>query len=107
MTAMVASPNTVMDPSWYPDSGATNHCTPDCSNLQNKAKYQGSERIYMGNGKGLPISSIGHNTFTHNSHVFQLRNILHIPQIKKNLLSVSKFVRENYVLLSFILTFAL
>ena len=61
--AMVASPDTVADPMWYPDSGATNHCTPDSSHLMNKMDYQGKDKIYVGNGTGLAISSIGSNTF--------------------------------------------
>ncbi|KAK0581378.1 hypothetical protein LWI29_013065 [Acer saccharum] len=40
MSAMVASPEMVADPVWYPDSGATDHCTPDGNNLMNKAEYQ-------------------------------------------------------------------
>ncbi|KAL5845744.1 hypothetical protein ACOSQ3_009268 [Xanthoceras sorbifolium] len=101
MQAMIATPNTVADSSWYPDSGATNHCTPDVNNLQTKADYHGNERIYMGNGNALTIASIGDNSFDSNNHIFRLRNILHIPQITKNLLSVSKFVRENAVFIEF------
>ncbi|KAL5803798.1 hypothetical protein ACOSQ3_030598 [Xanthoceras sorbifolium] len=101
MQAMLAAPNTLADSSWFPDSGATNHCTPDVSNLQTKTNYHGSERIYMGNGNAITISSIGHNYFDHNNHIFHLRNILHIPHITKNLLSVSKFVRENAVFIEF------
>ncbi|KAL6310823.1 hypothetical protein AAG906_017309 [Vitis piasezkii] len=33
MVAMVATPNVVTDNSWYPDFGATNHCTSDPNNL--------------------------------------------------------------------------
>ncbi|KAL5802139.1 hypothetical protein ACOSQ4_030444 [Xanthoceras sorbifolium] len=101
MQAMLAAPNTLADSSWFPDSGATNHCTPDVSNLQTKTNYHGSERIYMGNGNALTISSIGHYYFDHNNHIFHLRNILHIPHITKNLLSMSKFVRENAVFIEF------
>ncbi|KAK0601129.1 hypothetical protein LWI29_021446 [Acer saccharum] len=52
MAAMIATPETVIDPLWYPDSGATDHCTPESSNLMHKADYQGKEKIYMGNGSG-------------------------------------------------------
>ncbi|KAK3226536.1 hypothetical protein Dsin_006398 [Dipteronia sinensis] len=49
MTAMIASPETLSDTAWYPDSGATDHCTLYPSNLANRHDYQGRERIYMGN----------------------------------------------------------
>ena len=59
MAAMLATPEIVADPMWYPDSGATNHCTADVENLSNKVDYQGKEKIYMGNGAGLNIHSTG------------------------------------------------
>ncbi|KAL5793299.1 hypothetical protein ACOSP7_001893 [Xanthoceras sorbifolium] len=88
MQAMIATPNTVADFSWYLNSGATNHYTPDVNNLQTKSDYHGNEMIYMGNGNALTISSIGDNSFD-------------IPHITKILLSVSKFVRENAVFIKF------
>lgn len=48
---------------WYLDRGATNHCTPDASNLQNKADYYGQEQVFMGNGQCVNISSMGSNSF--------------------------------------------
>ncbi|KAL5772666.1 hypothetical protein ACOSQ2_012590 [Xanthoceras sorbifolium] len=55
----------------------------------------------MGNEAGLPITSTSFNTFDVNKHTFYLKKILHIPHIKKNLLSVSKFVKDNQVFLEF------
>ncbi|KAK0577245.1 hypothetical protein LWI29_030132 [Acer saccharum] len=57
MAAMIAGPETVMDPMWYPNSGATDHCTPDPNNLSNRFDYTGKERIFMGNGVGLENDS--------------------------------------------------
>ncbi|KAL5739932.1 hypothetical protein ACOSQ2_029112 [Xanthoceras sorbifolium] len=62
MQAMIATPNTVADSSWFPDSGATNHCTPDVNNLQQGAPYQGTERIYMGNGSCYEEGSSSRNS---------------------------------------------
>ncbi|PON93298.1 hypothetical protein TorRG33x02_108690 [Trema orientale] len=59
MSAMVATPNTLTDMSWYPDFGATNHLTPDINTLMTKQDYTGSDQIHMGNGIGLNISHIG------------------------------------------------
>ncbi|KAL5545398.1 hypothetical protein UlMin_005085 [Ulmus minor] len=39
MSAMVATPNTVADESWYLDSGATHHMTQNASTLSNSTPY--------------------------------------------------------------------
>ncbi|KAL5743425.1 hypothetical protein ACOSQ2_026541 [Xanthoceras sorbifolium] len=39
--AMIASSSTIADPSWYVDSGATNHITPDFNNLSISNEYRG------------------------------------------------------------------
>ncbi|TXG72185.1 hypothetical protein EZV62_000764 [Acer yangbiense] len=101
MTAMIASPISIADPLWYLDSGATDHYTPDDGNLLNKIDYTGKEMIFMGNGTGLNIASTRYNTFNLDKHTFLLKNILHIPHVTKNLLSVSKFVRDNNVFIEF------
>lgn len=63
MFAMMATPKSILDDSWYPDSEATNHLTSDASNLMTKAKFHGSEQVPMGNGKGICIKHIGDSVF--------------------------------------------
>ena len=58
----------------------------------------------MGNGTGLEISHIGLSVFPSSSSpnkVLFLKNILRVPAIKKNLLSVSQFARDNNVYFEF------
>lgn len=55
----------------------------------------------MGCGEGLSISHIGHSNFFSSSRSFILRNLLHVPQITKNLISVSKFASDNHVFFEF------
>ncbi|MED6223787.1 hypothetical protein PIB30_077520 [Stylosanthes scabra] len=50
--AMIANPSTLNDQSWYADSGASHHCTPDVTNLQHSTDYHGQEHVYIGNGTG-------------------------------------------------------
>lgn len=53
MTAMLtSSPCTAFDPKWYPNSGATNHVTPNPNNLAIKENYTGTDQIHIGNGSG-------------------------------------------------------
>ncbi|KAH6801210.1 hypothetical protein C2S52_001674 [Perilla frutescens var. hirtella] len=97
--------------SWYPDSGVTNHVTYDISNLNMATDYQRSERLQMGNGVGLRILHIGDSIVrvpaNNSNHAFLLKNLLHVPLIKKNLLSVSQFACDNRVLFEFHPTFCL
>jgi len=84
---------------WYPDSGATHHLTPDASTLNHKTPYTGFEMVKIGNNTGLSIKNIGFATYTTPifSTKFSLTHFLHMPSIFKNLLSVSKFARDNHV----------
>ena len=89
---MVATPKDLQNCCWFPDSGATNHVTHDLGNLNFGAEYNGNSKIHMGNGIGLEISHIGLSVFPSSfspNKVFFLKNILRVPVIKKNLLSVS------------------
>ena len=60
LKATTASASSVADPSWYIDSGATNHITPDINNLSTSHEYRGTMKLAVGNGHTLPISRIGH-----------------------------------------------
>ena len=80
---------------WFSDTGATDHFTPDLINLNNPMDYQGSDQVSIGNGTGLPITHIGHSQLKASSHIFNLRKILCVPSMKTNLLSVNKFCHDN------------
>jgi histone deacetylase 1/2 len=70
---------------WFPYTGANHHITPDI----------------VGDGKGLVISNIAHSKIHSPKRTFTLSNILHVPAIKKPLLSVQKFSLENNVFFEF------
>lgn len=58
----------------------------------------------MGNGQGLSITSIGSTKFLSptNPHItLSLNNLLLVPSITKNLVSVSKFANDNKVFFEF------
>ncbi|KAL5861880.1 hypothetical protein ACOSQ4_003176 [Xanthoceras sorbifolium] len=82
MSAMIASPSTVMDPNWYVDSGATNHITSDINNLSINSTYKGNKTLAVGNRQTLPISHVGKSFLPFNISSFPaiyLDNILFIP----------------------------
>lgn len=54
---MVASQNASMvNPTWFTDSGEANHVTSDLSNLKLHSKYHGNYMVGVGNGNILSIS---------------------------------------------------
>ncbi|XP_019435087.1 PREDICTED: uncharacterized protein LOC109341601 [Lupinus angustifolius] len=82
---------------WYPDSGATNHLTADPTMLHEPTENFGPDQIYMGNGTKASISCCGNTYFqSSNPLVFlSLQNLLLVPTITKNLMSVSQFAKDN------------
>ncbi|VVA35516.1 PREDICTED: Retrovirus-related Pol poly from, partial [Prunus dulcis] len=86
---------------WLADSGASNHVTSNMSNLGHSSPYTGSETLRVGDGNSLPISHT-RSTILHTSNAkFHLLNVLHVPQVAHNLLSVHKFVSDNHCSLIF------
>ncbi|KAL4360589.1 hypothetical protein GQ457_04G012070 [Hibiscus cannabinus] len=86
---------------WFVDSGASHHVSPDSSKLVDSADYAGPGKLTVGNGMRLGISRIGQSSLISSSRTLYLNNVLHVPSITKNLVSVSKLTRDNKVFLEF------
>ena len=101
-TVCMATPDIMIDPSWYADSGATNHVTVEMNNLSLKKPYEGHEKLMIGNGKSLDITHIGHSylpiPYAKSLH---LKNILGVPKITKNLVNISKLTADNHIFIEF------
>nr|XP_009785398.1 PREDICTED: uncharacterized protein LOC104233667 [Nicotiana sylvestris]XP_016514486.1 PREDICTED: uncharacterized protein LOC107831248 [Nicotiana tabacum] len=82
-------------PQWYVDTGASSHMTPTTSNLSSIQPYNGNDSVMVGNGNQLPISYTGNGNFSTHSFTFSLKNILVVPTLSCNLLSVRKFTSDN------------
>ena len=86
--------NTPTEGQWVPDTGSTTHITDDPSILSKLQSYVGSDSVMVGNGSELPITHTGHaNIFSPGSSL-TLNNVLVVPDIKKNLLSVSQLTSD-------------
>ena len=86
------------DPAWFVDSGVTNHITSNVKNLSLHAPYNGNDKVSIGNGKQLSMSNVGlgHlSTQTTPVSTISLPNVLHVPTMKKNLISVSQLTRDH------------
>ena len=91
------------DPSWYPNSGAVHHLTSNQSNLLTGSKYSGTNQVYIGNGIGMSIHHIGHSLLQSivSNKTFKVHDLMHVPEITKNLISISKFAKDNNVYFEF------
>lgn len=66
--------------------------TVDASNVNQKAVYNGNETLTVGNRTRVPISHIRNSVvktkYVDNSTII-LKNMLHVPWIKRNLISIA------------------
>lgn len=93
--ACVSTPDTVGDNAWYPDLKATHLLTKSPSALDHISPYTGLGKVYVGNGSSLPVLHTGQTYLLTHSHPLYMRSLLFVPSITKNLLSVSKFTKNN------------
>lgn len=63
--------------------------------------YTASDEVYIGDGISFPIANTGSTSLPSSSRSLLLNNILHVPNISRNLLSVSKLCHTNNVTIEF------
>ncbi|KAM2633067.1 hypothetical protein EV1_023726 [Malus domestica] len=83
-------------PTWILDSGATSHITNDISAIHSPMPYHGDDKVYIGDGQGMPIHHTGTSVLKTPTAAFKLNNVLHVPHMKFNLLSAYQFLKDNY-----------
>ena len=97
------------DERWYLDSGAIHHLTNNMVNMQVREEFNGFDQLIIGNGQGLPITHVGDANFVfktssaqHKHPHIALKDILLVPLITKNLLSISKLTYDNHLSIEFL-----
>ncbi|GJN07117.1 hypothetical protein PR202_ga24915 [Eleusine coracana subsp. coracana] len=85
---------------WIVDSGCSNHMTNDYKKLEDMADYKGRRVVLTADNTKLPISHVGKATISrYGPQQLQLEKVYHVPELKKNLLSVPQLIAEGkYVL---------
>ena len=100
--AFIAANNGSRENDWHADTSATHHITPYMANLNLKSDdYTDTNQLQVGNNQGLYISKTGNSSLYTSSQSFVLNQVLLVPQIQKNLLSVQKFCTDNNVYFEF------
>jgi hypothetical protein len=84
---------------WYTDIGASAHMIFDVSQLDKMEPYTGKNKVTVGNGSSLPITHMGSYSSTSS---FKLNDVLVVPNLTKNLLSISKLTNYFPLFVSFI-----
>jgi GAG-pre-integrase domain len=87
--------------SWYMDSGASVHVTPNLNVFTEYSPYSGSDQLRVGDSKGLEISHIGTAYLSTGTISLLLSNVLHVQTISKSLLNISKLTADNNAYVEF------
>lgn len=85
----------------YTNTGATDHITSELNKLAMREKYSGNEQIHTASGSGMSISHVGHSVLHTPDRNLILKDVLHVPSAKKNLVSVHRFTADNNAYLEF------
>ena len=92
-------------PNWLLDTRASHHVTSNLNNLSLSQPYKGPDDIVIGDGTSLHITHVGHSTLSTPSNSFTLSNVLCVPSMKQNLVSVSQFCKNNNISIEFFPSF--
>jgi histone deacetylase 1/2 len=90
-----------VDSNWYTDTGATDHITSELDKLVIHDKYNGNDQIRTASGAGMNINHVGKAIISTPNCNLYLNNVLHVPNAKKNLVSVHRVAADNNAFLEF------
>lgn len=81
---------------WEIDSGALSHMSSNDGTLSSLHPLPVPHSVTVGNGASMPVTVSGH-TYIHTPcrQSFTLKDVLYVPTLIRNLLSVRKFTRDN------------
>lgn len=75
--------------------------TNDLNNLSSFLPYEGIDALHIGNGTSMPIQHIGSSTLSFANSTFLLHDVLYVLTFTKKMLSLSKLLRDNSILIEF------
>ena len=96
------TPSYPIDASWYMDTAATDHMTNEMDKIPSSQPYLSQDKDHLANGSGMHVTHIGQSSLpTSTSRELQLQNVLHVPDVTRNLLSVPRLTHDNDVFVEF------
>ena len=98
LCATLSECNLVGNPNeWWIDSGATRHVCATKSMFSTYSEADSEEKLYMGNSSTSKVEGAGKVSLRMTSgKVVSLYNVLHVPEIRKNLVSTSLLVKHGF-----------
>ncbi|CAI5980059.1 unnamed protein product [Closterium sp. NIES-65] len=82
---------------WFLDTGATQHMTNSASLLNNIGAPGDVTSIVFGNNESLPVVGVGSTRLIVDSGPVDVMNVLHVPGVKVNLLSVPQLAKKGVI----------
>lgn len=79
---------------WFIDSGASRHMTPH-KNILNNHKQCDIRNIVTANNARLKVNGVGNVNLRIDGHSVEICDVLHIPELTANLLSVKRIVEKG------------
>lgn len=95
--ANFTSPSSSNISPWLLDIGASHHVTADLNNLSLHAPYTDHDDVMIGDGTTLPITHTGSVSLPTLNSSFHLHDVLCVPTMQKNLISIALFCQTNNV----------
>lgn len=86
---------------WLTDSSCNAHMTIDLGNLSISFDYDREENVSVGSGHCLPITHSSCGTFKTPNSTISFSNLLCVPHIATNLLSVHQLCVDNNCIIIF------
>lgn len=91
----------VLDDNWYMDTGATSHMTASQGTLSSYFNSSNNNNIIVGSGHVILIRGYGQKSLSPPHPPLTLSNVLHAPNLIKNLVYVRRFTTDNHVSVEF------
>lgn len=85
-----------VDTNWYIDTGATDHITGELEKLTVRDKYTGGDQVHTASGTGMGIDHVGRTVIRTPVRDVVLRNVLHVPDAQKSLVSAHHLTKDNH-----------
>lgn len=83
------------------DSGASHHVISDLGSLSLHRTDHGYDEIMISDRLVLPIIHTSSSAIPTSSHIFTLKNVLCVLNMKKNLISIYQFCENNNIFVEF------
>jgi hypothetical protein len=77
---------------WFLDFCVSHYVTFNLNNLTSFHTYDGQDQFLVGNDSDIVIQNLGHCSLSSSNGSLNLNDVLHVPYIIKNLISISNDV---------------